>query len=129
MTTPFVCVFLAFLLIWIPRVAVVVAIKRSGVPYDNKHPRQQLATLEGFGARAHACHQNHLEGFPMFAAAVFVAHLADGDARRAGILAMTYVVARVIYTFAYLANTDYLRSAVWGIGMLATLGLFVLGWL
>ncbi|MFV8750922.1 MAPEG family protein [Nannocystaceae bacterium ST9] len=129
MTTPFVCVLLAFLLIWIPRVAVVVAIRKAGIPYDNKHPRKQQATLEGFGARAQACHQNHLEGFPMFAAAVFVAHLADGDPRRAAILAGTHVAARVFYTIAYLTNADYLRSAIWSIGMLAIFGLFVLGWL
>jgi len=35
----------------------------------------------------------------------------------------------VIYTIAYLANADYLRSAVWTIGLLATFGLFVLAWL
>lgn len=129
MTTPFVCVFLAFLLIWFPKAIVVFAIKRSGQAYDNKHPRKQQASLEGFGARAHACHQNHLEGFPMFAAAVFVAHLADGDPRRAAVLASTYVVARVAYTIAYVTNTDYLRSVIWTIGLLATVGLFVLGWL
>ncbi len=129
MTTPFVCVLLAFLMIWVPRGVVVMAIKRAGIPYDNKHPRQQQASLEGFGARAHACHQNHLEGFPMFAAAVFVANLADADPRRSAVLASTYVAARVVYTVAYLANTDYLRSAVWTIGLLATFGLFVLGWL
>lgn len=129
MTTPFVCVFVAFLLIWIPRAVVVAAIRRSGQPYDNKHPRKQQATLEGFGARAQACHQNHLEGFPLFAAAVFVAHLADADPRRSGVLAVTYVASRVFYTLAYLTNTDYLRSAIWTIGLLATFGLFVLGWL
>lgn len=129
MTTPFVCVFLAFVLIWVPRLGVVAAIKRSGIPYDNKHPRKQQATLEGFGARAQACHENQLEGFPMFAAAVFVAHLTDGDPRRSAILAGTYVVARVAYTVAYLANADYLRSAIWFIATLATVGLFVLGWL
>jgi uncharacterized MAPEG superfamily protein len=129
MTTPFVCVFLAFLLIWTPKPAVMLAIKRAGQAYDNKHPRQQQATLEGYGARAQACHQNQLEGFPMFAAAVFVAHLADADPRRSALLAGTYVVARVAYTIAYLTNADYLRSAIWTIGLLATFGLFVLGWL
>jgi uncharacterized MAPEG superfamily protein len=129
MTTPFACVFVAFLLIWIPRVAVVVAIRRSGLAYDNKHPRKQQATLEGFGARAQACHQNAFEGFPLFAAAVSIAHLAGADPRRSSVLAITYVVSRVVYTVAYLANTDYLRSTVWTIGLLATFGLFVLGWL
>lgn len=129
MTTPLVCVFLAFLLLWIPKPVVVLAIKRSGQAYDNKHPRQQQATLEGIGARAHACHQNQIEGFSWFAAAVFVAHLADADPRRSAVLAGTYVVARVAYTIAYLTNADYLRSAIWTIGLLATVGLFVLGWL
>ncbi len=129
MTTPLVCVFIAFLLIWIPRVAVVVAIKRSGTAYDNKHPRKQQAQLEGLGARAVAAHQNAFEGFAPFAAAVLVAEQAGADPRRASVLALTYVVARIIYTVAYLANADYLRSTVWAIGLLATFGLFILAWL
>lgn len=129
MTTPFVCVLIAFLLLWVPHAIAVMAVVRSGKTYDNKHPRKQKAQLEGFGARAVAAHQNSFEGFAPFAAAVFVAHLAQADARQSAILAITYVVARVLYLFAYLANADYLRSAVWGIGLLATLGLFILGWL
>jgi uncharacterized MAPEG superfamily protein len=129
MTTPFICVFLAFLLIYAMRGPAMLAQYRRPEGYDNKHPRQQQAKLEGWGARAAAAHQNAVEAFGPFAAAVVVAHLAGLDPRRATLLSVTFVVSRVLYNIAYLANLDYLRTAIWSVGFLATAGLFVLPWL
>jgi len=42
------------------------------------------------------------------------------------VLAVTYVVARLAYTAAYIADVHALRSLVWTAGMFATLGLFLL---
>lgn len=130
MTTPFICVLVAFLLIYLPKVPLSVAMARQPGGYDNKHPRQQQSQLEGFGARAAAAHYNGFEAFPAFAAAVFVAHLAGvGHDYRASVLSVAFVVARTLYVAAYLANQDYLRSAIWGIGLLCTVALFCLPWL
>ncbi|MCA9680778.1 MAG: MAPEG family protein, partial [Myxococcales bacterium] len=126
LTTPFLCVLLAFVLAWLMRVPVFVAISRSGEPFDNKEPGRQLARLEGFGARAVAAHRSALDNFGPFAAAVVIAHLGDADPRRSAVLAIGYVVASTLHCLAYLANADYLRSFVWMVGFLATVGLFVL---
>jgi uncharacterized MAPEG superfamily protein len=128
MTTPFVCVLIAFLLIWIARIPVIVALnKQDGV--DNKHPHRQLTKLavrEGFGGRAVGAHRGLSEAFAPFAAGVVIAELAGADPRRASVLAIAFVVCEVLYVVAYLANVDYLRAFVWLIGFLATVGLFIL---
>ena len=48
---------------------------------------------------------------------------------RASVLSVAFVVSRTLYIGAYLADQDYLRSAIWGIGFVCTLALFGLPWL
>lgn len=126
MTTPFLCVMIAYLVVYLPRLPVAVAQARQPEGYDNKHPRQQQSRLEGLGARAAAAHLNGFEAFPGFAAAVIINHLAGSPDHRTNILCVAFVVARTLYVAAYLANQDYLRSAIWGIGFLCTMALFCL---
>lgn len=128
MTTPFVCVLIAFLLIWAARIPVFVALGKHG-GFDNKHPHRQLALLEqheGFAARAVGAHRGLGEAFAPFAAGVVIAALAGADPRRTAVLAIAFVVCELVYVAAYLANVDYLRAFVWLIGFLVTLGLFAL---
>lgn len=129
MTTPFICVLVAFLLIYLPKLPLSVAMARQPGGYDNKDPRGQQAELKGWGSRARAAHYNGFEAFPAFAAAVMVAHLSGADDYRASVLSIAFVVARTLYVGAYLADQDYLRSAIWGIGFLCTIALFCLPWL
>jgi len=128
-TVPFVCVLVALLLAWPPKIAFSVGLARSKEGYDNKQPRRQQAALSGWMARARDAHYNTLEAFPGFAAGVVVAHLAGLDEHRASVLAVTFVVARTLYPILYIFDLDLLRSAVWGIGYVATVLLYVLPWL
>lgn len=129
MTIPLFCVFLAFNLIWLPRILVVVAIKRSGEQYDNNNPREQQGRLDGWGKRAQAAHNNAFESFAPFAASVFVAHLAGANPTWSTALALTHVIARTVYPFLYIANVATLRTLVWSIGTLSTAALFLVGYL
>ena len=128
-TTPFACVFIAFLLIYLPKLPLSAAMAKEGKGYDNKNPRAQQDRLTGWGARARAAHMNGFEAFAPFAAAVIVAHLAHADAKWSAILAVTHVVARAIYPVMYLAHLGIPRSLVWFVGFATTIGLFVLPWL
>lgn len=128
-TTPFSCVLAAFLLIWLARVPVMVALVRSKEGFDNKRPYRQLARLsksDSWGGRAAAASQGVQQAFAPFAAAVVIAHLCGADPRRAGVLAIAFVVSEVLYIAAYLGNIDYLRAFVWLIGLFTVIGLFVL---
>jgi len=126
MTIPFICIFVAFLLNMVSKGPVALAMARQGKGYDNKHPRDQQAELEGWGRRAIAAHLNGFEAFPAFAAAVLVAFLAGADPVWSARLAVTFVVARALYLPLYIGNLDLLRSTVWGIGFTANAGLFLL---
>ncbi len=101
------------------------AIAQDG-SYDNNHPRIQQAALTGRAARAQAAHQNSLEAFAPFAAAVLVAQgYSDLDAWRDG-LAIAFIAIRLVYIQAYLGDWGNGRSLVWGLGFFVTLGLFCL---
>jgi uncharacterized MAPEG superfamily protein len=130
MTTPFVCVLIAFVLIYVPKLPLSVAMARQPGGYDNKDPRSQQAKLTGKDARARGAHYNGFEAFSPFAAAVFVAHLGGAGAdHRASILAIAFVVVRVLYIAVYLADLASVRSAIWSLGFLCTVALFCLPWL
>lgn len=129
MTTPFLCVFLAYVLAYLPKIASSVAMARLPGGFDNRHPRTQQAQLTGWGARAHAAHLNGFEAAAPFAAGVIIAHLCGVDPHRASVLSIGFVAARAAYVLAYVADLAYLRSTLWGVGVLATAGLFVLPWL
>jgi uncharacterized MAPEG superfamily protein len=121
MTIAYWCVLVAGLL---PYVATAFA-KIGGERYTNRYPRAWLDKQQGFRARANSAQANGFEAFPLFAAAVVVAHLAHAPQGRIDLLALIFIVARVAYTLCYLVDWHWARSSVWLIGLLATLGLFI----
>jgi uncharacterized MAPEG superfamily protein len=126
-TTSLFCIFIAFLLIYFPKLPLSVAMAKSPGGYDNRQPRDQQASLEGWGRRAAAAHANGFESFAPFAAAVLTAHVVRADPQTSATLAIVHVVARAIYPVVYMAGIHVLRSTVWVIGFGATIGLFILG--
>ena len=118
------CIVAAWLLVYASKLPLAVAMQRAG-GYDNHHPRAQQAALTGWGARALAAHQNGFETFAPFAVAVLVAHLAGASTPVVDALAVTFVASRVVYVGCYVADLASLRSAVWTVGWLVTLGLFL----
>ena len=99
--------------------------KFTGGDYDNDHPRVWSATLTGWRARAYAAHQNHFEAFPPFAAAVFVATLANAAPAYVDRLAIAFVLLRIAYTAIYIRGKGKLRSVAWALGFVCIVALFV----
>lgn len=114
-----------FVLVLCTKLPVIVAMRQLG-GYDNHHPREQQSRLTGWGARALGAHKNSIEAFAPFAAGVWVAQSAGLDARRTGVLCVTFLILRLLYVGAYLADLDYLRTSLWVVAVAANLGLFVL---
>jgi uncharacterized MAPEG superfamily protein len=123
MTTAYWCVLIAALL---PMVSASIA-KAGGERYSNRYPRTWLDQQQGFRARANAAQANGFEAFPLFAAAVIIAHLTGAPQDRVDGLAIIFVAARVLYIACYLADWHWARSVVWLVGLLATLTIFVSG--
>ncbi len=121
MKTAFLCVLIAGLL---PYVGTMVA-KWGFRRYDNHNPRQWLAEQTGFRARGNAAQANSFEAFPLFAAGVIIATLAQVDAALTDALAVTFVLARVGYIVCYVADKATWRSIFWLVGLLSVVALFV----
>lgn len=124
MTLPFWCLFAAALLVVLSKVPMTVVGQRQEA-YDNHHPRLQQARLSGIGHRAWAAHQNMIEAFPLFAAAVLVSHLGSGQTQAAALLSVAFILLRLCYQLFYLIDWDRARSMSWGLGFACVLGLFL----
>jgi len=122
---PYASIFIAFVLIYLPRQIVGAEMKKLGA-YDNNDPRGQQAKLEGRGRRALAAHHNAFEAFAPFSVAVFCALTRSNHANAIYACCIAFVIARIGYLFAYIEDRASLRSGLWGVGILAIAALFVL---
>jgi uncharacterized MAPEG superfamily protein len=91
--------------------------------YDNAAPRAFLGRLDGWRARANWAHQNHFEAFAPFAAGVILAEMAHAAQARIDMLAVAFIVFRILYTFIYIAGVATVRTLVWIGGLVCTVWL------
>mgnify|MGYP001331355991 CR=1 FL=1 len=122
MTIAYLCLLIAGLL---PLVATGVA-KKGFKGYDNHNPRAWLAQQTGYRARAIAAEANSLEAFPFFAASLLAAIQTGVGANTVNALALVFVLARLVYLYAYVSDRASLRSAVWAVGYACVIALGVL---
>lgn len=78
--------------------------------------RDHLPEATPLGGRAERAAANTKENFILFAALALTAQLA-GLAEQATVGAAVFFWARVIYLPVYLLGITYLRSAIWGVGV------------
>jgi uncharacterized MAPEG superfamily protein len=90
-------------------------------PRDGPPPRE----LSQSAARLKRAYQNHVEAFPLFAAAVLVAEVSGNSGALTAACAFAYLGARVAFVPAYLYGWTPWRSVFFGIGFAATLIIFV----
>jgi uncharacterized MAPEG superfamily protein len=121
---PLLCLPVALVLVYAPRVVVARAMAQLPEGYDNADPRAQQAQLTGAGRRAAGAHANGFESFAPFAAGVLACEVTHARPGIAAGLAIVYVVMRALYSIFYIQNVVKLRSLVWFVGFLATFGLF-----
>ncbi len=95
--------------------------------FDNRAPREWAGSLTGWRQRADWAHRNHFEAFPLFAVAVLAAMVTHAPQGRIDLLAGVYILFRLVYTGAYLADQATLRSALWFGGLVCVVGLFLSG--
>lgn len=115
---PYLSLILAVLLAYWPRAVVGQAMNAMPGGYDNHHPREQQARLDGKGRRALAAHLNGMEALPVFGIAVLAAaqrHVSIGVQL---VCCAIFVLARGVYVLAYLNDKASLRSGMFGLGML-----------
>jgi uncharacterized MAPEG superfamily protein len=99
--------------------------RRRDGGFDNNQPREWLARLDGWQARANAAQANSWEALPIFIAGLFVAHQHQAAQGTVDALAVGFVAARLAYVGLYLADRASLRSLLWIAGLAACVALFL----
>ena len=94
--------------------------------FDNAYPRDPGFYIKGPRARALGAHQNGLEAFPLFAAAVLLAELRGVPQHMIDGLALAFLGARIAYAVCYLGDRPTLRSIIWTLAFVCNLAIFLL---
>ena len=118
------CIAAAAVLVYVP--FLIVAWERIQTGYDSAAPRAMFDKLPAYAQRATWAHQNSLESIALFAPAAILAYVTGQDSQLAGIAAIAYVTARLLYSVFYILNLPLLRSLMFAVG---TAGIVTLFWL
>ena len=94
--------------------------------YDNARPRDPGIYDGGIRERALGAHQNGIEAFPFFAAAVLLAEFRGAPQNLINELSVLFVIVRAAYVLTYIGDRPSLRSILWTIGFLMTVAIFFL---
>ena len=94
--------------------------------FDNAKPRDRAFYEEPLAARALGAHQNGIEAFPFFVAAVLLAEFRACPQNMINELALLFVIVRIAYVFTYIGNRPTLRSILWSIGFAINIAIFFL---
>jgi uncharacterized MAPEG superfamily protein len=94
--------------------------------FDNAKPRDPAFYEDPISARALGAHQNGIEAFPFFAAAVLLAQFRQAPQHYIDELAVLFLIVRIAYVFTYLGNRPTLRSILWSLGFAINIAIFFL---
>lgn len=94
--------------------------------YDNRDPRGwMLRQNDARVHRANGAQANAFEAFPAFAASVVLAQLSGVAADRVALLAVVFVVMRVMHGVFYVTDRPRARSLAWAGGIACVVALLV----
>jgi uncharacterized MAPEG superfamily protein len=101
-------------------------LRGAGRRYNNRDPRAFLERAEGVAKRAHNTQLNTFEALPGFVAGILVATHLGADQGTLDVLAVSWLVLRVVYGLCYIKNLASLRSLVWMASLGVVLALFAI---
>ena len=117
------CIFASLLVVLLT----IAPVKWLGIrSFDNAKPRDPSFYDDPLRARAWGAHQNGIETFPFFAAAVLLAEFRESPQNLIDELALLFVLVRIAYVFTYLGDRPTLRSILWVIGFAINIAIFFL---
>jgi uncharacterized MAPEG superfamily protein len=96
--------------------------------FDNAKPRDPAFWEKPLRARALGAHQNGIETFPFFAAAVLLAEFRATPQQLIDMLAVGFVALRLLFVAVYLANFVWIRTVIWNVGFAVNVAIFLLPW-
>ncbi len=106
-------------------IQVTLALPQLGLPYLAS-PRDEGRKLDGVAARALRCLENSVVAMALFAPAVLILQARGISTGGTLLAAQIFLLARAAYVVIYLMGIPWLRTAIWGVGLVATLYLYLL---
>ncbi|MGJ8594279.1 MAPEG family protein [Sulfitobacter sp.] len=88
-------------------------------------PRDNAIVLTGTAGRLQRAMNNHFEALILFTIAVLVTQLSGQNTPYTAACAYVYLGARVLYVPAYVFGLAPWRSAIWLVGLLATVAMLI----
>jgi len=96
--------------------------------FDNSKPRDPAFYANPLRARALGAHLNGIETFPFFAAAVLLAEFRSAPQHLIDLLAVGFVVLRLLFVAAYLLDYPWTRTLIWNAGFALNVAVFFMPW-
>ena len=93
--------------------------------FDNSKPRDPDFYKDPFRARALGAHQNGLESFAFFVAAVIIAQMRGAAQPLVDGLAWAYLALRFVYVALYLADKPSARSIAWALAFAVNIAILL----
>jgi uncharacterized MAPEG superfamily protein len=93
--------------------------------FSNSAPRDPAFYADPLRARVLGAHNNGIETFPFFAAAILLAELKHGAQPVVDGLAVGFLVVRLAYVLAYIGNRPTVRSLLWSLGFALNVLIFI----
>jgi uncharacterized MAPEG superfamily protein len=94
--------------------------------FDNANPRDPRFYEHPVRKRVLGAHNNGIETFPFFAVAVLLAEFRDAPQDWVDGLALAFLLTRMAFVVAYIANRSTLRTMLWNVAMAFNVGIFFL---
>ncbi len=94
--------------------------------YNNRAPRAGEQDLQGVSQRVLWAEQNSYEILPGYIAAIIVSYLVGAEQYCIDIFALIFIGSRILYCLCYIKDWPSLRSAVWVVGLLCIIAIFVM---
>jgi uncharacterized MAPEG superfamily protein len=117
------CLFAAVLLYLLTLAPVKMLGRRE---FDNANPRNPKFYRSPARARVLGAHNNGIETFPFFAAAVLLAEFRGGPQAWIDGLAASFLLVRFVFVWAYINGRPTLRTILWSVGFAANTAIFFL---
>jgi uncharacterized MAPEG superfamily protein len=97
--------------------ATMASVSGRGLPWGVGARDEGWPALGKFGARLERAWKNFIETFPLFAAAVLLAHGLDKHSANSALGTQIYLWARVLYVPAYVFAIPFVRTLIWTASM------------
>jgi len=93
--------------------------------FNNRAPRDPAFYAPPLRARVLGAHNNGIETFPFFAAAILLAEFKGGSQPVVDGLAVGFIAARLAFVGAYIGDWPTTRTLLWNLGFLLNVLIFI----